>query len=71
MKLIIAMIPLLAGCATKPIYVTPPQCQTDPFKRGDLRRAIDFRYAQEEAKAHKRALRHQLSMSKTNYPPFK
>ncbi len=61
------MIPLLAGCATKPIYVTPTVTRLDPFKRLEIRRALEFRYAQEEHKRERRELRMQLSMSKTNY----
>ncbi len=61
------MLPLLAGCTTKPIYVTPTPVRLDPFKRLEIRRALEFRYAQEEQKRERRALRHQLSMSKTNY----
>ncbi len=67
----IVMIPLLAGCATKPIYVTPTDFHPDPFKRGAFKRALECRYAQDEHRQERRALRYQLSMSKTNYPPFK
>ncbi len=57
----------LVGCATKPIYVTPAPVRLDPFQRLALKRSLEFRYAQEDHKQERRALRVQLSMSKTNY----
>jgi hypothetical protein len=47
------------------------QSSADPFTRAAFKRALDVHYAQEEHHQERRALRYQLSMSKTNYPPFK